>query len=60
MMRGIAFAVLVFLPSTAFPHHSNVAYEVRKVITITGVVKDRKSTRLNSSHIQKSRMPSSA
>ena len=40
MMRGIAFAVLVFLPSTAFPHHSNVAYEVRKVITITGVVKE--------------------
>ena len=26
----------------------------------TEVVKDRKSTRLNSSHIQKSRMPSSA
>ena len=25
-----------------------------------GVVEDRKSTRLNSSHIQKSRMPSSA
>ena len=39
-MRWIAFGVLVLLPSTAFPHHSNVAYEVRKVITITGVVKE--------------------
>ena len=27
---------------------------------IVGLVRDRKSTRLNSSHIQKSRMPSSA
>ena len=26
----------------------------------TSIIKDRKSTRLNSSHIQKSRMPSSA
>jgi len=34
---------------TAFKHKSNS--ELRK---------DRKSTRLNSSHIQKSRMPSSA
>ena len=29
-------------------------------INLEGAVKDRKSTRLNSSHIQKSRMPSSA
>ena len=29
-------------------------------IIITVALKDRKSTRLNSSHIQKSRMPSSA
>ena len=29
-------------------------------IGTTGVILDRKSTRLNSSHIQKSRMPSSA
>ena len=29
-------------------------------ITATNLEKDRKSTRLNSSHIQKSRMPSSA
>ena len=30
------------------------------IVTNTGTVGDRKSTRLNSSHIQKSRMPSSA
>ena len=29
-------------------------------IATTGGIQDRKSTRLNSSHIQKSRMPSSA
>jgi translation initiation factor IF-1 len=28
------------LPQTALPHHSNVAFEVEKVITITGVVKE--------------------
>ena len=34
---------------------------VAKMVTVFGsVVGDRKSTRLNSSHIQKSRMPSSA
>ena len=31
-----------------------------RALAITGVSPDRKSTRLNSSHIQKSRMPSSA
>src|SRR5215217_730390 len=29
----------VLCPAVASPHHSNVAYEVNKVITITGVVK---------------------
>ena len=29
-------------------------------VSAVGIKKDRKSTRLNSSHIQKSRMPSSA
>ena len=29
----------VLLPAPAQPHHSNVAYEVTKVITITGTVK---------------------
>ena len=36
----VALFVGAFLPTTALPHHSNVAYEVTKVITITGVVKD--------------------
>ena len=38
---AIAIALLVgaFWPATALAHHSNVAYEVNKVITITGVVK---------------------
>ena len=35
-----ALLVAVFCPAVALPHHSNVAYEVTKVITITGVVKD--------------------
>ena len=33
---------------------------VGHLVTAKAAVKDRKSTRLNSSHIQKSRMPSSA
>ena len=33
---------------------------IRKTVEDGGTVLDRKSTRLNSSHIQKSRMPSSA
>ena len=39
--NGIAIGLLVgaLWPTTALPHHSNVAYEVTKVITITGVVK---------------------
>ena len=36
------------------------ASEVMAILCLTAGVKDRKSTRLNSSHIQKSRMPSSA
>ena len=31
-----------------------------KIAHVYGMVKDRKSTRLNSSHIEESRMPSSA
>jgi predicted component of type VI protein secretion system len=44
MMRAavtsLAFAGLLLLASPAHSHHSNVAYEVTKVITITGVVKE--------------------
>ena len=35
-------------------------HTIVEVITDEGLIGDRKSTRLNSSHIQKSRMPSSA
>ena len=35
-------------------------YAGAKVQAVAGIEADRKSTRLNSSHIQKSRMPSSA
>ena len=42
------------IPATA------IAITYIRYYTSTGIVADRKSTRLNSSHIQKSRMPSSA
>ena len=38
---GVLGAALVLLePRAALSHHSNVAYEVNKVITITGVVRE--------------------
>ena len=44
MTRGrvllVVLIVGVIFPPVALPHHSNVAYEVTKVITITGVVKN--------------------
>ena len=36
---AVALLVVVLSPTAALPHHSNVAYEVTKVLTITGVVK---------------------
>jgi hypothetical protein len=36
----VALVVGAFYPAAALSHHSNVAYEVTKVITITGVVKN--------------------
>lgn len=36
LVLGVAF----FQATPAFSHHSNLAYEVTKVITITGVVKE--------------------
>lgn len=38
-VSGTALLVAMFHPSPVSSHHSNVAYEVTKVITITGVVK---------------------
>jgi hypothetical protein len=44
MMRGIVMSLVLagalLRASPARSHHSNVAYEVTKVITVTGVVKD--------------------
>jgi hypothetical protein len=36
---GTALVAFAISPGSALAHHSNVAYEVNKVITITGVVK---------------------
>ena len=37
---AVALFAVALYPTAALPHHSNVAYEVTKVISITGVVKD--------------------
>ena len=42
------------------PKGQHVALAIFAIALIAGFLADRKSTRLNSSHIQKSRMPSSA
>jgi DNA/RNA endonuclease YhcR with UshA esterase domain len=39
LLTGLVLALVVLQPRPAASHHSNVAYEVTKVITITGVVK---------------------
>jgi hypothetical protein len=36
----VALAVVLLQPAVGWTHHSNSAYEVQKVITITGVVKE--------------------
>ena len=56
-LTAIPFLVpdLVSLPAVA-----RVAVVLGILMVLIGVGEDRKSTRLNSSHIQKSRMPSSA
>ena len=41
-------------------HRWNDELKAKGYTTVTGRVRDRKSTRLNSSHIEESRMPSSA
>lgn len=37
---SVVLGLLVLRAAPALSHHSNVAYEVNKVITVTGVVKD--------------------
>jgi hypothetical protein len=40
VVTSVVLAAVILLPAPAQSHHSNVAYEVTKVITVTGVVKD--------------------
>lgn len=40
VVASLAVGALLLVASPARSHHSNVAYEVNKVITITGVVKE--------------------
>ena len=47
------------LPEIAAPHPPHILQRMMPLVPRYGDL-DRKSTRLNSSHIQKSRMPSSA
>ena len=40
-LAGLALSAFL-IPTPATPHHSNVAFEVTKVVTITGVVREFK------------------
>jgi len=40
IVTSLALATIVLVPRPAQSHHSNVAYEVTKVITVTGVVRE--------------------
>jgi hypothetical protein len=40
VVTALVLAAVVFFAAPAQSHHSNVAYEVTKVVTIKGVVKD--------------------
>ena len=51
---------VVFFGSARFISRAQAQQELEQVQKAGGKSPDRKSTRLNSSHIQKSRMPSSA
>ena len=39
-IASVTFAAVLFAAAPARSHHSNVAFEVTKIITITGVVKE--------------------
>ena len=64
---GVGFAAIVTLslvlsgwPGPARAQQGDGSRRVIHLLSTYQPVQDRKSTRLNSSHIQKSRMPSSA
>ena len=63
---SVALATIASQKLRAFLTMLGVVIAVASVITVAAIIHglnqhiDRKSTRLNSSHIQKSRMPSSA
>ena len=40
IVASVALAAVLLQPAVVLSHHSNSAYEVQKVITITGVVKE--------------------
>jgi hypothetical protein len=42
MALGAILGIALFQATPAFSHHSNVAFEVTKIITVTGVVKEFK------------------
>ena len=50
----------LYFPREEYERRWRAGYEELKARGFSSAVIDRKSTRLNSSHIQKSRMPSSA
>ena len=70
MNKNIGLGILLGLGMVALPVEAQNVYEltapkVEKIIytkhlKLGGTAPDRKSTRLNSSHIEESRMPSSA
>ena len=55
-----AFKKVDNLLARLLPRRIPLLYLILTVLLALSVIPDRKSTRLNSSHIQKSRMPSSA
>ena len=59
LFAGVCVASAIMVVTSRNPVHS-VLFLILAFVNAAGLFIDRKSTRLNSSHIQKSRMPSSA
>ena len=56
----IVVAIILILAAIAIPNLLKSRISANEASAVASMRTDRKSTRLNSSHIQKSRMPSSA